>query len=103
MAANGAWGNADDRAARKFNSPTRRGAFVGNLVQFPMSRHRIKPCDNMEALGDFADACHINGYALDAFAAEFKADCRRAVARLGEVNAREILKDVILSIQGEVS
>jgi len=76
---------------------------VGNLVQFPMSRHRINTRDNMEVLGDFADACQINGYALDAFAAEFKADCRKAIARLGDVTAREILKDVILSIQGEVS
>lgn len=68
-----------------------------------MTRHRINTRDNMDVLGDVEEACRINPYAIGAYAQEFEVACRKAIGRIGEAAAQQVLKDVILSIQGEVS
>lgn len=76
---------------------------MANVIDFPMRVHQVKPDNPHDAIHDYLEGATINGYAMAAFRQEFEVACRKAIGRIGEAGAMEVLKDTIISIQGSVS
>lgn len=76
---------------------------MADVIDFPMRVHRLKADDTHDTIHDYLEGATINGYAMAAFRQEFEVSCRKAIGRLGEAGAMEVLKDTIISIQGSVS
>ncbi len=76
---------------------------MADVIDFPMRVHRVRLGNSHETIRDYLEGADINGYAMAAFRHEFEIACRRAIGRLGEAGAMDVLKDTILSIQGSVS
>lgn len=76
---------------------------MANVIDFPMRVHRVRPDNNRDIIDDYLQGTTINGYAMAEFRREFEIACRKAIGRLGEAGAMDVLKDTIISIQGSVS
>lgn len=76
---------------------------MANVINFPMTVIRQRPDNNRDIIDDYLEGTAINGYAMAEFRREFEIACRKAIGRLGEAGAMDVLKDTIISIQGSVS